>query len=285
MRENLSKSLQIVFGHEGGYVNAKTDAGGPTKYGITLATLETYRKKPVAIADVRDLTLSEAEKIYRAFYWTQAGGDVLPSGLDYAVFDFGLHSGVMRAVKFLQVTLEKATVYNGEIDGHVGPKTLEAIKDYSGGIQRLIKDYINTRMNFLRSITNPKTGFPVNGRGWTIRVLGVDPLGKWRAQKGVIGHALQMSESQTQFVLPEPVDLTQEFPMQKNSALPQEPGLSDVIKAPEVLTGVGVVATGFTGMVAQSEILQFAVAALMIVGAAYIGYALLQRIKNKQARI
>ena len=48
-------------------------------------------------------------------------------------------------------------------------------------------------MAFLRSLTSPKTGFPVNGRGWTIRVTGVDPKGQWASQPGVVGHAVQMA--------------------------------------------------------------------------------------------
>lgn len=29
-KETLSTALALMFGHEGGYVNAKTDRGGPT---------------------------------------------------------------------------------------------------------------------------------------------------------------------------------------------------------------------------------------------------------------
>ncbi|WP_262517195.1 glycosyl hydrolase 108 family protein [Agrobacterium tumefaciens] len=38
-RETLPVALDLMFGHEGGYVNAKTDRGDPIKYGITHKTL------------------------------------------------------------------------------------------------------------------------------------------------------------------------------------------------------------------------------------------------------
>lgn len=43
MRETLPKAFELMFGYEGGYVNAKSDRGGPTKYGITHRTLAKHR--------------------------------------------------------------------------------------------------------------------------------------------------------------------------------------------------------------------------------------------------
>ena len=60
MRETLPRALTLMFGHEGGYVNAATDRGGPTKYGITHAALAAYRGvKSVTAAQVKELTLAE----------------------------------------------------------------------------------------------------------------------------------------------------------------------------------------------------------------------------------
>lgn len=188
MRETLPTALTLMFGHEGGYVNASTDRGGPTKYGITHATLAAYRGvRAVTAAQVKALTLAEAEAIYRKNYWGPSGGDVLPVGLDYAAFDFGVNSGPSRAVRTLQQVVGVAA------DGKIGPKTLAAVNSYPGGIVKLIRDYCAARMAFLRSLTNPKTGFPVNGRGWTIRVTGVDPKGEWASKPGVVGQAVQLA--------------------------------------------------------------------------------------------
>lgn len=191
MRETLPKALQLMFGHEGGYANVATDRGGPTKYGITHTTLAAHRGvRSVTAAQVKALTLTEAEDIYRKSYWGQSGGDVLPVGLDYAAFDFGVNSGPGRAVMVLQQVVRVAA------DGKIGPQTLAAVKAYPGGVVKLIRDYCAARMAFLRGLTSPKTGFPVNGRGWTIRVTGVDPKGQWASVPGVVGHAVEMAMTQ-----------------------------------------------------------------------------------------
>lgn len=191
MRETLPKALKLVFGHEGGYVNAATDKGGPTRWGITHTTLAAHRGvRSVTAAQVKALALTEAEAIYRKSYWGQSGGDVLPVGLDYAAFDFGVNSGPGRAVMVLQQVVRVAA------DGKIGPQTLAAVKAYPGGVAKLIRDYCAARMAFLRGLTNPKTGFPVNGRGWTIRVTGVDPKGQWASVPGVVGHAVEMAMTQ-----------------------------------------------------------------------------------------
>ncbi|MFD2814904.1 glycosyl hydrolase 108 family protein [Paracoccus aerius] len=188
-----------MFGHEGGYVNAKTDRGGPTKYGITHKTLAVHRGvKSVTADQVKAMTLAEAEAIYRKSYWVQSGGDLLPAGLDYAAFDFGVNSGPPRAVKTLQKVLGVTQ------DGWIGLATLAAVEAYQGGIANLIRDYCDGRMAYLESLTSKKTGFPVNGRGWTIRVTGKDPKGEWADQPGVVGHALELATKAGAPTAPEP---------------------------------------------------------------------------------
>lgn len=186
MRDNLEPSLRLVFGSEGGYWN--DPSGGPTKFGITAATLAAHRGvKSVAPSGVQALELSEAADIYRAGYWSQSGGDLLPVGLDYAAFDFGVNSGPARAVRTLQRVLGVAE------DGNIGPQTAAAARAYPGGLEKLIRDYCEARMVFLRSLKARKTGFPANGRGWTIRVTGVDPAGAYAPVAGVVGNALAMA--------------------------------------------------------------------------------------------
>lgn len=187
MRESLPVALKLMFGAEGGYSNRSTDAGGPTKYGITAKTLAAHRGHPVTAADVQALTLAEAQAIYEQSYWSQSGGDVLPVGLDYAAFDTGVMSGPNRAVKMLQ------QVVGVTPDGWIGEQTLSAVRDYPDGIVALIEAYCDARMKFLRSIKG-KTGWATNGRGWTIRVTGVDPEGRYKATPGVVGNAIAMAE-------------------------------------------------------------------------------------------
>lgn len=187
MRETLPVALRLMFGAEGGYSNRSTDKGGPTKYGITAKTLAAARGVPsVSAAQVEALTLTEADTIYRKSYWSQSGGDVLPKGLDYAAFDFGVNSGPNRAVKVLQ------QVVGVKADGWIGEQTLAAVKAYQGGIAALITAYCTARMAFLRKIKGAQ-GWSANGRGWTIRVTGKDPAGQWPPKPGVIGNAMKLA--------------------------------------------------------------------------------------------
>lgn len=194
-RATLPRALELCFGHEGGYSNVPTDSGGPTKYGITQKTLAAHRGVSpywkVTAEHVKAMTLAEATDIYKSGYWTQSGGDLLPAGLDYAAFDFGVNSGPSRAVKVLQEVVGVAA------DGNAGPMTLAAVEAYKGGLIKLIKAYCEARMAYLRSLKNPKTGFPVNGRGWTIRVTGVDPKGLYAPAMGVVGNALALASHKT----------------------------------------------------------------------------------------
>lgn len=183
----LPIALDLLFGDEGGYVNAKTDAGGPTKYGITHKTLAAHRGVNFVTAEqVKNMTKKEAEDIYRASYWRQSGGDLLPVGLDYAAFDFGVNSGPATAVKSLQ------RVVGVTPDGIVGAMTIDAVRKYPRGIIALLHDYIDARMTYLRSLRG-KQGWSANGRGWTRRVTGVDPKGVYKKEPGVIGNAVRLA--------------------------------------------------------------------------------------------
>jgi lysozyme family protein len=87
-------AIAKVLEHEGGYSNHPDDPGGPTNFGITIADYRRYRKSDATAADVRVMRLDEAKAIYRAAYWDVMHCDSLPAGPDYAVFDYGVNSGV-----------------------------------------------------------------------------------------------------------------------------------------------------------------------------------------------
>lgn len=273
-RENLAVSLDLMFGHEGGYVNVKSDRGGPTKYGITHKTLAASRGvASVTAAQVKAMTREEAVEIYRRSYWAQAGGDLLPSGLDYAAFDFGVNSGPQTAVKKLQAVLQAKKVYAGNIDGHIGEQTIGGVQSYPGGVKVLIIDYCEERMRYLRSLTNAKTGFPVNGRGWTIRVTGVDPLGKFKKQAGVVGNALKMVNSVTPLPTIAPVEA-------EAKAVVQDTGIAEVLKKPEAWGPLGGFLSAAGAIFAGAGPIQWALAILMLAGGIVGLVYFIQRIRS-----
>jgi len=272
MRETLPIALKLMFGHEGGYSNAKTDKGNylngvlvGTKYGITGQTLAAYRNKPVSAGDVRALSLDEAEAIYHKNYWVQAGGDMLPVGLDYAVFDTGVMSGPARAVRILQ------QVVGTRQDGNVGVQTLEAVKNYRGGIKQLIRDYCDARMAFLRGIDGAQ-GWSANCRGWERRVTGIDPKGVYKPEPGVIGNALTLADNSTQpgpLTTPNPVVPD---PAPIDTGAKAEPAEPNPWLKPDVLGPVGGAIGGLGTIAAGSGPVQIALGVAIVVAAIVGGY-------------
>ena len=168
MNNNFEKALALVLEHEGGYVNHPKDPGDATNRGVTQAVYDAYRKmRGRGRQSVKFITDEELRAIYKFQYWDKVQGDFLPSGLDYAVFDFAVNSGVSRAAKYLQAVIGVAQ------DGQIGARTLAAITSPTSTINALL----DRRVGFLRNL---KT-FMTFGKGWTRRV------------QGVRAHALEMA--------------------------------------------------------------------------------------------
>lgn len=274
MRETLGVALRLMFGHEGGYSNRKTDSGGPTKYGITHKTLAAHLGKPSVSAErVQALTLAEAEVIYRKSYWAQSGGDVLPKGLDYAAFDFGVNSGPNRAVKTLQ------KVVGVKQDGWMGERTLAAVKDYPKGLTGLVADYCRARMAFLMGLGG-KQGWSANGRGWTIRVTGKDPKGEWKPEPGVVGNALKMAEGEFEAVKDAPSDYdgAPEGGDAKAEPVPEKPWYDPGVLISSAGGLLGSVAALFSG----SGPVQWALAGAILIAVGVGAFFLIRKISKVQ---
>lgn len=160
----FENAFRAVIGVEGGYTANPVDPGNwtggkcqtgqckGTKYGISAASYPTLM--------IADLTLVDAQTIYRRDYWDKTAGDDLPPALALLVFDAAVNSGPERAVKWLQTAL-KVTA-----DGIVGPVTINAAHGSAGKGAALLAEYQAQRLLFL-------TGLPtwhVFGLGWTRRV-------------------------------------------------------------------------------------------------------------------
>mgnify|MGYP003351144409 CR=1 FL=1 len=78
----------------------------------------------------------------------------LPSGLDFAVFDFAVNSGVGRAAKYLQ------SIVGVPQDGQIGPQTIQACNTY------LAMTLTNKRLAFMKSLSIWSTF----GKGWQDRI-------------------------------------------------------------------------------------------------------------------
>ena len=117
----LTEVLEVREG--GAYTNNPADAGGPTRWGITLATLAADRGRPTVAADVQALTEDEARSIYRRRYVLEPGftkiSDAQVRGL---LVDCAILHGPRTSVRFLQRAVGVMD------DGVFGDHTLEALR-------------------------------------------------------------------------------------------------------------------------------------------------------------
>jgi hypothetical protein len=150
--------MPFIFKAEGGYADNPADPGGPTNFGITLATLRAYQGDPNLTADdVKKLTPAVAKEIYRTAYWNRMQCGALPAGLDLEVFDFGVNSGPAESVKTLQRLVGVTQ------DGSVGPITLAAVAQFNVG--DLIGRFAQARLAFYQGLNMPEFE-----QGWATRV-------------------------------------------------------------------------------------------------------------------
>ena len=119
---------------EGGYVNDPDDRGGPTKFGITLATARRWKLDldsdgDVDASDVKLLSADHAVDVFLRDYFYRPKihliYDAMPA-LGVQVFDLQVNSG-RNAVKLLQRTLNRHTDAGLDVDGLLGAKTFKAL--------------------------------------------------------------------------------------------------------------------------------------------------------------
>jgi lysozyme family protein len=157
MNKNFDKCLSMLLEHEGGYVNHPSDPGGMTNMGITKRTYDDFYDTDITEEGMRQLSTADVEPIYKQNYWLKCQCHELPSGVDWAVFDWAVNSGPARAAKALQRAVGAST------DGVIGPQTLAAAK----AVDRIniINRMAMYREQFYRSLST----FDTFGKGWSRR--------------------------------------------------------------------------------------------------------------------
>lgn len=148
----------IVFRWEGGFVNHPDDPGGATNMGITIRTLGKWRGEDVTPVDVQYLEKSEAQNIYREWYWKPSHAEEFRPGVDLVVFSGAIHAGPAKSIRILQAAI------GAVVDGIVGPETRWKASQMDP--VDIIAKYIDLRFAHLRSLKHWATF----GRGWTNRL-------------------------------------------------------------------------------------------------------------------
>ena len=172
MNENFEQSFNLVIKSEGGFTNDQRDSGnhlpdgrqGSTMLGCTQANWEAYVGHKVTQDDMKKLTKEDVKPLYKKNYWDAVSGDLLPSGLDYAAFDFAINAGPGASRKMIQRALGVVA------DGSIGPNTLAAIQ--KADAKELMHKFSDAKTAFYKSLGN----FNVYGAGWLRRVAEVQTV-------------------------------------------------------------------------------------------------------------
>ena len=155
--------IRDIIRREGAaYTNHTADRGGPTRYGITQATLAAYRKVPVTEFDVASLTESEARAIYAELYIRRPRFDqITDERLRALVIDCGVNHGTGQAAKWLQRAAEAPA------DGVLGPVSLAAINGAEPG--RLYRAVLAERIKLYGALIAKDPRQAVFAAGWMAR--------------------------------------------------------------------------------------------------------------------
>jgi len=171
---DFSKAIQSLLDREGRdkITNDPNDAGGLTKWGITLGD---YKAHGVDLDgdgiingdDLRLVNEQQAEDYYEKNYWDSLSLDNLTSqSVAEKVFDNGVNLGLGAIGKLLQTAIGNIVV-----DGKIGPKTIAAANQLNE--VDLMNKLVNAQINYYWSITinniNKKALIPVSqgGLGWS----------------------------------------------------------------------------------------------------------------------
>jgi lysozyme family protein len=154
-QSNFQECLDLVLKSEGGWVNHPSDPGGETNLGVTKRVWEEYVGHPVE--SLKKLTKEDVAPLYELKYWRPCYGEVLPRGLDFLCFSFGINAGCGRSVKLLQQSLGLVS------DGVIGPRVMQKLRE--SNITDVIKGFSESRREYYKSLKN----FPIFGKGWISR--------------------------------------------------------------------------------------------------------------------
>ena len=137
--DRITVILDAVLAEESDtFTNSPTDSGGPTKWGITQATLSDHLGRPAKILDVQRITREDAFQILHVRYVVRphfAEVCDISQLIGTRLIDGGVISGPAILSIFLQRCLNalnlNATRYPDiPVNGEVSPSTLAALKSY-----------------------------------------------------------------------------------------------------------------------------------------------------------
>lgn len=164
----LDDALAFTLGNEGGYVNHPADPGGATNFGIIQRNLDQWNGAHPELnfpGDVKDLSQSQAESIYRADYWRWDA--ITDAAVAIKLFDIGVNCGTGTSIKLLQKAVNALATTPISVDGQLGPATLKAANDLAPG--DLMRAICQAQKDYYQAIVDRNPSQSVFLNGWLNR--------------------------------------------------------------------------------------------------------------------
>lgn len=177
---NFERAYLKTAAFEGGYANHPNDKGGETYKGIARTMwpawggwkiIDRYKESPLSSKAMSKVLAGNielddmVEEFYRAHFWKPIMGDEITNQLVAEnIYDFGVNSGVSRAVKYAQ------RIVGVSEDGVMGPKTIKAI---NASVYDFVEKYKGARLAFIHKIVARDQTQEVFLKGWTSRIENV----------------------------------------------------------------------------------------------------------------
>lgn len=165
----VAQMIDDILRREGGFVNHPADRGGPTNFGVTLATLGDWRGTKVTLADVQKLKKEEARTIFGTLYYSRPHINALPELLQPIVFDMSINHGPATAIKLLQEVLNNSGA-PCDVDGGIGDETVASAKKAAKALgDALVNRIVARRIELFQAIVDGDASQKVFLAGWLNR--------------------------------------------------------------------------------------------------------------------
>lgn len=126
---DFQEAMKFLLPHERGYADSVHDAGGATKYGISLRFLLTIN--PSATKEtIKNLTIADAYAIYRKHFWDKYNvGSIKSQKIANKIFDMYVNMAPKASGKVIQTAINNTGDKEVSVDGVMGNATINAVND------------------------------------------------------------------------------------------------------------------------------------------------------------
>lgn len=165
----LDRAIAYLLDNEGkDFVNDANDAGGPTKFGVTLKSYQAFVGREVSPLEIMDLTMGEVKPFYEKMYWDRIRGPSIKDDHNaIAIFDCAVLYGLSAASFMSQQALRASGFMDLKVDGIFGDKSVDALNRLAR--TQFIPELQHFVLDRIEAIIQNKPSNLRFSKGWTSR--------------------------------------------------------------------------------------------------------------------